>query len=101
MYLKKENQSMIDISMQESFISFNEYITVLEFEFIQKHKYQVCVLEMIFRTTIKLQLIDMSDENKCFIMSFIIFSEILMMCLQFNDKIVINFDFNELSSTFH
>ena len=92
---------MIDINVQESFISFDEYITVLEFEFIQKHEYQVCALEMISETIIKLQLIDMSDEDECFMMSFVIFSKTLMMCLQLNDRIMINFDLSELSLTSH
>ena len=81
MYSEKENQSMIDISTQESFISFDEYIIVLEFKFIQKHKYQVCVLKTVSETIVRLQLIDISNENKHFIMNFIIFSKTLMMCL--------------------
>lgn len=72
-----------------------------EDRFIQKHKYQVCALEMIFKIIVKLQLIDISDENKCFMMSFVIFSKTLMMYLQLNDRIMINFNLNELFSALH
>ena len=101
MYSEKENQFMINISTQESFISFDEYIIMLEFRFIQKHKYQVCALKTVFKTIVRLQLINMSDRDEHFIMNFVIFLKTLMMCLQLNDRIMINFNLNELSLTLH
>ena len=101
MYPEKENRPMVGISAQESFASFGEYTTVLGFGFIQEHEYQVRALEAVSGTTVRLQLIDMPGGGGRFMMGFVTFPETLVVRLQPNDRIVINFDLGELSSAPH